>query len=85
MTEQQKAEQLKKEMYYDPCPEEDEEYEECETCDYTGEDCFGDKRFCEECPILTDEWEEKPASNHSNKTNGVHQSNDTEETGKHKT
>lgn len=54
-------EQLKKEMYYDPCPEEDEEYEECETCDYTGEDCFGDKRFCEECPILTDDWGEESA------------------------
>ena len=28
--------------------------EEEDLCDYTGEQCCGDKMFCEECPI----WEE---------------------------
>lgn len=29
--------------------------EEVDYCDFTGEECFGDKMFCEECPVLTDE------------------------------
>jgi hypothetical protein len=34
-----------------------EEYgEEEETCDYNGEQCIGDKLFCEECPVITGDW-----------------------------
>lgn len=61
MSEQEKAEQLKKELYYEP----DSGFgsdEECdmtdEYCDYTGEECIGDRSFCEDCPILTDQWED---------------------------
>jgi hypothetical protein len=43
----------------------EEEIEE-ELCDYTGEECIGDKMFCEECTVLTEEelepeeWENEP-------------------------
>jgi len=62
MTEQEKAEQLKKELYYEPdsgfgSDEETDEQEE--TCDFTGDICIGNKVFCEECPILTDDWEKE--------------------------
>lgn len=62
MTEQEKAEQLKKQLYYEPDSgfgSDEEEDDQEPPCDYTGEDCIGDRRFCEECPILTDEWEEE--------------------------
>ena len=44
--EKQVEEQKKHELYDPGCcvTEEDEE-----TCDYTGEECFGNKLFCEEC------------------------------------
>jgi hypothetical protein len=50
------AEQLKKELLYDPNPCVDETEEEIEFCDYTGEECIGNKLFCEECPVLTEDW-----------------------------
>lgn len=37
--------------YYKPC-EEPEHVEDIELCDYTGEQCIGNKRFCEECEIM---------------------------------
>lgn len=50
--EEEKCQQL----YYawnDADNEDDTEY-----CDYTDEECVGDKMFCEECPVLTDDsWE----------------------------
>ena len=51
-------EDFKKKELYDSqfSMEEDEEVEEL--CDFTGEECIGDKRFCEECSVLTDEDEE---------------------------
>ena len=60
------AEEQKKQEYYDsqvnPCLYcgsnncEDCIYlEEEEVCDYTGEECFGNKMFCEECSVLMEE------------------------------
>jgi hypothetical protein len=37
----------------------DDEEEDIEICDYTGEECFGNKMFCEECPIMTEPDEEE--------------------------
>jgi hypothetical protein len=30
--------------------------EEEDICDYNGEQCIGDRMFCEECPVLTGDW-----------------------------
>lgn len=51
------AEQQKKLLYYSEfnCGEECEEEEE--SCDYTGEECVGNKLFCEECEVLIGEDE----------------------------
>ena len=32
-----------------------DEDEEIEYCDYTGEECIGNKLFCEECPMMEEE------------------------------
>jgi hypothetical protein len=54
------AMQQKFDMFYGPDLGDYEEYEDdTESCDFTGEDCFGNKLFCEECPILTDNWEDE--------------------------
>ena len=37
----------------------DKDESEEETCDYTGDECFGNKLFCEECEVLTGEEEEE--------------------------
>lgn len=50
--EQECAEQEKKLLYYDPNPAGLEEDEEDEICDYTGEECIGNKLFCEECSVF---------------------------------
>ena len=31
--------------------------EEEDLCDYNSDPCFGDKMFCEECPVLTGDVE----------------------------
>lgn len=33
--------------------------EEENLCDYTGEECIGDKGFCEECEIFLEEVDEE--------------------------
>ena len=48
------AEEQKRREFYDPDPASDEEEE---LCDYTGEECCSDKRFCEECDVLTEKEE----------------------------
>lgn len=40
-------------------PLDDDEEWDVEVCDFTGEQCFGDKLFCEECSILADKGEEE--------------------------
>ena len=43
------------ECYYKLCEDlvygEEEDYD-IEVCDFTGEQCFGDKMFCEECEVV---------------------------------
>lgn len=33
--------------------------EEEDICNYTGEQCIGDKMFCEECPVFKDDLDKK--------------------------
>ena len=35
----------------------DDEIEDIVICPYTGEQCYGDPYFCEECPVM---YEEEP-------------------------
>jgi hypothetical protein len=35
---------------------EEEDYEKEELCDYTGEQCIGNKMFCEECEVMRAKW-----------------------------
>ena len=59
MSEQEKAEQLKKQLYYDPntCPDMDEAgclYPDCENCEVhlDDEEWDGDPDSCEDCSLL---------------------------------
>ena len=50
------------ECYYKPCIDMfDDSFveDEQEICDYTGELCFGDKMFCEECEVMYEGDEKK--------------------------
>ena len=46
------------ECYYKPCKdlckETGGDYD-IEVCDFTGEHCFGDKNFCEDCSVFLEE------------------------------
>lgn len=50
------AEAQKKRELYDPYPN-CEENEEEDLCDYTGDQCIGNKLFCEECDVFREEGE----------------------------
>jgi hypothetical protein len=60
MVESEWANSMKKELYYNEVDYfgEGEDNEE-DSCDFTGEYCIGNRCFCEECPVLTDDWEEE--------------------------
>lgn len=48
------------ECYYKICEDfliETDEEDDIERCDYTGEICFGNKLFCEECDVIYEEGE----------------------------
>ena len=44
-------------FYYPEWATCEDEEEDIKLCDYTGEECFGNPAFCEECEVVTSEGE----------------------------
>jgi len=55
LSPEEEAENQKKLDLYDPDDFSMDAEEDEETCDYTGDVCYGNKLFCEECDVLIEE------------------------------